>query len=591
MRLNMKFNTSFYQNEQNNTKNKKQKMIENYVEQFKNQEYEIHFDENVSTEEIRHLSNISQNIINWYPFKKESTILEVGGNFGEITGVLCKNAKRVVTVENNFEKANTIAKRYEDKENLEVILGEWKDIEINEKFDYITIIGSLPYVAKANLMTSQEVINYFLQYLKDDGIILLAVDNQFGIRYFVGNPENYLNKKFVGLLSYSNEQDKIETYTKPKLEKMLKQNNLLNYNFYYPLPDYRMPNVIFSDAEPPKYNSVDKYMPYPKEKSDILINEIDLFREILKNDDKLFDFFANSYLVEASRKECKNKYTYISYNNLRKPEYRLITKIGQEYVEKEPVDENAINHYEQIKKNIEYLNKYDIKTLDYVEDGKIRSKYIKQELLLSNVLTQELEKKNEKKFDEILNEYIEILNKYSYKENNYENTIFAEYDINIEEPNILENLHFVKQGLWDMTFKNCFYIDGEIYFFDQEWNSKNLPVEYILYRSLVYTISLRRYVNIDKLIEKYKLNKYRNIFEQLDEKMQEKIREDNIWKYYSQNHNFDIDSTKQELENEKIRGKAKDEAIQNLQQELENTKKILQNSSLKAKIKRLLGGK
>ena len=35
-----------------------------------------------------------------------------------------------------------------------------------------------------------------------------------------------------------------------------------------------------------------------------------------------------------------------------------------------------------------------------------------------------------------------------------------------------------------MTFKNCFYLENEFYFFDQEWYSSNLPVEYILYRSL-----------------------------------------------------------------------------------------------------------
>ncbi len=31
---------------------------------------------------------------------------------------------------------------------------------------------------------------------------------------------------------------------------------------------------------------------------------------------------------------------------------------------------------------------------------------------------------------------------------------------------------------------------------------KNVPIEYILYRSILYTISLRRYVNIEELFEK-----------------------------------------------------------------------------------------
>ena len=587
----MKVNTQFYQNKYKKKQINQGKKIAEYIENFSNQEYEKHFSKDVTTEEIRHLSTICQNSINWYPFKENCSILEIGGNLGEITGVLCKKANKVVTLENQPDKATIISKRYENQENLEIILGEWKDITLTEKFDYITLIGSLPYIAKANHMTSQEMISELSQNLKEDGILLIAVDNQFGIRYFVGNPENYLNKKFVGLLNYNNEEDKIETYTKQKLQNMLEQTGFHYQHFYYPLPDYRMPNVIFSDKEPPKYNSVDKYMPYPKEKSDILMNEIDLFREILKNDDSLFSFFANAYLVEASKQENKQKYSYISYNNLRKPEYRLMTKIGEEYVEKEPVDEKALAHYEQIKRNIQILKQKQILTLDYVEEGKIRSRYVEQPYLLSNVLTQKLEQGKTEEFENIVQAYMAILKKDTYATTHVQDTIFAEYDIAITKPEILQNLHFAKDGLWDMTFKNCFYIQNQFYFFDQEWYSSNLPVEYIVYRSLLYTISLRRYVNIEQLIEKYGLTPYRDIFEQLDRKMQEKIREDSIWQYYSQNHNFDIDSTKQELENEKIRGIAKEGAIQNLQKELQLKEEALQNASLKNRIKRLLGGK
>ena len=39
----------------------------------------------MGTKKIRHLSNIAQNILNWYPFEKEATLLEIGGNFGELT--------------------------------------------------------------------------------------------------------------------------------------------------------------------------------------------------------------------------------------------------------------------------------------------------------------------------------------------------------------------------------------------------------------------------------------------------------------------------------------------------------------------------
>ena len=132
---------------------------------------------------------------------------------------------------------------------------------------------------------------------------------------------------------------------------------------------------------------------------------------------------------------------------------------------------------------------------------------------------------------------------------------------------LIKDMNFQKNGLWDMTFKNCFYIDNELYFFDQEWAEENLPTEYILYRSILYTISLRRFINIEDWFNKYDLVKYRAIFEELDNKMQEKIRDNKIWEFYSRNQYFDIDSTKQEMINMKIRDNAKQALINNLQKE------------------------
>lgn len=582
----MNLNLKFYKEKEENLKSDDENIIEKYISNF----YEIDYEKNIKNKDqkkIRHLTNISQNILNWYSFKENSSILEIGGNLGEITGLLSKKAKKVVTIESKLAKAKAIAKRHEKLENLEVIAGEFDDINLNEKFDYITLIGSLPYVAKANNKTSEEFLKELEELLNEDGKILLAVDNRFGIKYFVGNPENYLNKKFVGLLNYNNEEEKIETYTKQKLTKILDNCGYKCKHFYYPLPDYRMPNVVFSDNNLPKYNTIDKYVPYPLEKSDIIIDEIDLFREILKNDENMFTFFTNAYLVEASKKECDIKYQYISFNNIRKAKYRLITKITSKFVEKEIVDENASKHYEQIKENINLLNKADINMLDSIQNEQIVSTYINQENMLSNILTKKLEEGNREEFFKIIDEFYEKIKKSSENLEKTDKTIFDKKNINISKEE-KDKLHFLENGFWDMTFKNCFYIDNKFYFFDQEWRSKAVPVEYILYRSFVYTISLRRFINIEELIKRYNLDKYVEIFKELDVKLQEEIRDDSIWKFYSENHYFDIDSTKQELVNMKIREEAKDKAIENMQKQIQNLENQKVSTFVKKKIKKIV---
>ena len=273
-----------------------------------------------------------------------------------------------------------------------------------------------------------------------------------------------------------------------------------------------MPNVIFSEKQKAKYNSIDKYNPYYKENSTIIANEIDVYREILKTDQQMFEFFTNSFLIILEKEKNEELPLYISYNNMRKEKYRLITKISKNVVEKKPVSKEAEGHYNNIKKNIELLQQNNIKTVDYIENGSIKSKYINQENLLNTVLTKSLEENNQQEFENIIEKYIQNLKKNKKVEPEYKDTIFSKYNIQIEDKNILKELYFVENGFWDMTFKNCFYIENELYFFDQEWREKNVPIEYILYRSILYTISLRRYVNIEELFEKYHISKYKNIF-------------------------------------------------------------------------------
>ena len=556
----MKLNLNFCKNETNTITEQEKECIKNYIEKDNQELYENKFGENVTEYELYHLSTVSQNLINWYPFNTKDTVLQIGGDLGELTQVFCNNCEKVVTIEPNIEKAKAIAKRYENREKLEIIVGNIDDIILEEKFSIITIIGNNPKIKLKDNIQKVE------RNLKENGKFIIAVDNKFGLRYFMGNPENILNKKFESLIGYNNEPEKIESFTKSSLEQIFNSIGY-KYTFYYPLPDYKMPNVIFSEKQKAKYNSIDKYNPYYKENSTIIANEIDVYREILKTDQQMFEFFTNSFLIILEKEKNEELPLYISYNNMRKEKYRLITKISKNVVEKKPVSKEAEGHYNNIKKNIELLQQNNIKTVDYIENGSIKSKYINQENLLNTVLTKSLEENNQQEFENIIEKYIQNLKKNKKVEPEYKDTIFSKYNIQIEDKNILKELYFVENGFWDMTFKNCFYIENELYFFDQEWREKNVPIEYILYRSILYTISLRRYVNIEELFEKYHISKYKNIFEALDNKIQEEIRSNKIWKFYSQNKYIDIDASLQELHNLQIRDNSKQLAIEQLDKE------------------------
>ena len=265
----MKLNLDFYQEKEEIIKEEEKQIIEQYIDKIEDKEYEKYFPNKVTEKEMYYLSDSSQNILNWYPFEKEDIILEIGGDLGELTQVFIENCKEVVTIEPNLIKAKAIGKRYEKSKNLEVIVGNFKNIKLDKKFKFITLIGIIDKIKE--IMDQSDVkltdlVKTLEPYLLENGKFLIAVDNKFGLRYFSGDPENILNKKFVSLNGYNNESEKTETFTKARLEKNFKEMGY-NINFYYPLPDYKLPNVIFSDKQLPKYNNIDKYIPYHTEKS------------------------------------------------------------------------------------------------------------------------------------------------------------------------------------------------------------------------------------------------------------------------------------------------------------------------------------
>lgn len=280
--------------------------ILNYAQNYDENNIEEVFNTDIRWPVFYHLTNIRKNIINWYPFKKGASVLEIGGGMGAITSTLCDKADRVVSVELSKRRASTIAARNKDRENLEIIVGNLNDIEFNEKFDYITLIGVFEY---ANLYTHTEnpyidFLKKIKKYLKKDGKILIAIENKLGMKYFAGAPEDHTSIIYDGIEGYANKAG-IQTFGKLELQNLLKEVGLNNTKFYYPLPDYKLPNAIFSDDYLPTESTINDYNIYYYEGTKIQFDEKKAFVETIKNG--VFDIFSNSFFVEASSKKIKTK--------------------------------------------------------------------------------------------------------------------------------------------------------------------------------------------------------------------------------------------------------------------------------------------
>ena len=135
---------------------------------------------------IYHFSEVRENILAWYPFREHCSILEIGAGCGAITGLLCRKADRVVAVELSRRRAEINLARHKNLDNLEIMVGNLNDMEIREQFDYVILNGVLEY--SMSFTDGEKPYHTFLRnmgkFLKEDGRLLIAIENRLGLKYF-----------------------------------------------------------------------------------------------------------------------------------------------------------------------------------------------------------------------------------------------------------------------------------------------------------------------------------------------------------------------------------------------------------------------
>ena len=299
----MKVNYDFYKGNDNYSDGEVEKDIIEYLNKYGEENYQEILKENSSWPVFYHITPIRKNIIDWYPFKPNAQVLEIGAGMGAITSVLCDKAEFVTSVELSKQRASAIELRCKNKQNLEIIVANFNDIKFDKKFDYITLIGVLEY-APLYTKTQNPFYDFLVQIkslLKEDGKLLIAIENQYGMKYFSGVPEDHTAKLYDGITGYENKNG-IRTFGKKELKEIIEKSGLKYTKFYYPMPDYKLPNIIFSDEYLPNEETIKKYTPYLSDENvHVQYDEKQAYTDILKNGQ--FDFFANSFFIEASNKE------------------------------------------------------------------------------------------------------------------------------------------------------------------------------------------------------------------------------------------------------------------------------------------------
>ena len=247
---------------------------------------------------LYHFSHLRENIILSVPISKKDKILEIGAGCGAITGALANQGASVHAIELSMKRTMINAYRNRDKENLKISVGNFEDVEksLAEKYDWITLIGVFEYGA-AFISTGTPYVDWLKmckKHLSENGRIVIAIENKYGLKYFAGCKEDHVASYFEGIEGYRNSSD-VRTFGKDELTRMIHEAGFGKATYYYPYPDYKFPIKLFSDECLPNPMELGlNYFNFDHERIQ-LFDEAIVFEELVN--DHLFPTFSNSFLV------------------------------------------------------------------------------------------------------------------------------------------------------------------------------------------------------------------------------------------------------------------------------------------------------
>lgn len=457
-----------------------------------------------------HLTHLRKNILNWYPFEKESSVLEIGCGMGAITNMLCEKCHDVTAVELSKRRATATLLRCRERENLEIIVGNLNDIQFEKKFDYITLIGVLEYQGTYT-DTDNPYMDFLMEIkklLKPNGKLFVGIENKYGLKYWCGAREDHTGFPFEGMNQYTLTNKKIRTFSRKEMEELIRDSGFKHSYFYYPMPDYKLPTALYSQEVLPTNEHLHGMQPYYiPDRSTLVALERDIYKDLIENG--VFEFFANSFLVECSDDENLGQVTFGCFSTERKEQYRvstIFTNKGE--VEKIPSHEKeGAAHIWQIVKNAEALRKAGKNVLPMkLVDGKLTSEYIHDELLEDRMLAA-FKRRNKfeiyRIFDKVWQEIL-TSSEHIKAEANIFYTMQIDKELNEQKYGPILRIGFI-----DMIMRNAFYKDGEIWWFDQEWILECVPARYILFRVVCALYELfpwaDQVVPIVEVAQKYEL--------------------------------------------------------------------------------------
>ena len=289
-----------------------------------------------------HLSRKRANLLR--PFESYlcgKSVLEIGAGCGAITRYLGEIGAEVLALEGSLRRAPIAASRCRDLANVTVIAEALHHFQPVCQFDVVTLIGVLEYARKFFPRKDEDSVDAMLSlvknFLKPGGRLIIAIENQLGLKYFAGFPEDHVGKPMFGIEEHYTD-DGVVTFGRRELGKRVSEAGLAIQHWWYPFPDYKLPSLMVSEAGVLPQDDVDLTSVVrractgdPQYPLSISFNQERVWRPIVHNG--LLGEMANSFVLIASDAEFFQEQELplaIHYATDRRPEFAKKVVIKRE---------------------------------------------------------------------------------------------------------------------------------------------------------------------------------------------------------------------------------------------------------------------
>ena len=402
-------------------------------------------------------------------FLKGKSILEIGSGMGPITRFLGETGATVLALEGTARRAHATRLRNRDLKNVTVVAESFSKFETQVKFDVITLIGVFEYSSLyfEGVDPFSKILLKCQDMLREDGILIIAIENKLGLKYFAGAPEDHLASGMFGLEDRY-DKNTARTFGKSELEKMLQGVGFKTIDFNVPLPDYKLTTSYLTSKAYDREDFdiigfIQKSFSSDPQLPEYLPFSPELVAKTLK-ENKLLLEFSNSFLVISS----KMKPSVLNPNSIG---WHFSTNRRKVFCKSSYFYIDSLNCINVESKPMGYVSEKIIPNMNLIPN----SRYLKMPLLeerIWNLLSLDYWKHSE--LQTIYTEYLNYLRSLSV-------TKSASTGYELLEGKFL-----------DLIPRNiCVDAESNFFAFDLEWVANGLiEIRYLLIRSILSLNSL-----------------------------------------------------------------------------------------------------